>query len=460
MSFHKYDVYKNSNIEWLGEVPEHWNILPMKYLAILNPNKSNFQGDQTNLCSFVPMEKLKTGCLILDKKRAISDVYSGYTYFENGDILQAKVTPCFENKNIAVANNLTNGIGFGSSEINVFRASRFIYNYFLYYRLQEKNFMDFCTASMTGVAGLKRVPTDTINEFSIALPEKREQIQIAQFLDHETTRIDALIAEQQKLIELLKEKRQAVISHAVTKGLNRGVPMKDSGIEWLGEVPKHWLIVALKHLVSQPIIDGPHESPQKRDDGVPFISAEAIGKGFIDFDKKWGYISEDDHEKYSQRYRPQRNDILLVKLGATTGVPAIVETDVEFNVWVPLAAIRLKLHYQPRFIFYVLRSNNLRVAYELNWTYGTQQTLGLGTISNLRMPLPPSYEQQEIVEYLGSVLPRFDSLESEAERAIKLLQERRSAIISAAVTGKIDVRNWQAPASTQTESIMEVATNG
>ena len=113
---------------------------------------------------------------------------------------------------------------------------------------------------------------------------------IATFLDAETSKIDALIAEQRRLIELLKEKRQAVISHAVTKGQNPDATMKASGIEWLGDVPEHSSVVALKHLVSRPIIDGPHVSPQKHDQGVPFISAESIGKGFIDFDKKWGYI--------------------------------------------------------------------------------------------------------------------------------------------------------------------------
>ena len=263
---------------------------------------------------------------------------------------------------------------------------------------------------------------------------------IATFLDAETSKIDALIAEQRRLIELLKEKRQAVISHAVTKGQNPDATMKASGIEWLGDVPEHSSVVALKHLVSRPIIDGPHVSPQKHDQGVPFISAESIGKGFIDFDKKWGYISPEDHKVYSQRYSPQRGDILMVKLGATTGVPAIVETDTDFSVWVPLAAIRLKDQIQPYLIFHVLRSNNLRVAYQLSWTFGTQQTLGLGTISNLQMPVPPAQELQEIVNYLDAVLPGFDSLEAEATRAIDLLQERRTALISAAVTDKIDVR--------------------
>jgi len=131
---------------------------------------------------------------------------------------------------------------------------------------------------------------------------------------------------------------------------------------------------------------------------------------------------------------------LMVKLGATTGVTAIVETDKEFNVWVPLAAIRLQPDIEPRFVLHVLRSDNLRRAYENTWTYGTQQTLGLQTISNLRIPLPPKQEREEIAKYIDSILPAFESLSAEAQRAIDLLQERRTALISAAVTGQIDVR--------------------
>ena len=176
----------------------------------------------------------------LDEERPIAEVIGGYTYFEDGDVLQAKVTPCFENKNIAIAKGLTNGIGFGSSEINVLRPCQGVNAEYLYYRVQEDSYMDFCTSSMIGAGGLKRVPTDVINNFKVATPEVFEQTQIARFLDHETARIDALIEEQQRLIELLKEKRQAVISHAVTKGLDPTAPMKDSGVEWLGEVPAHW----------------------------------------------------------------------------------------------------------------------------------------------------------------------------------------------------------------------------
>ena len=281
MTFPSYPVYKESGVEWLGEVPSHWTLTPIKHLALLNPRKSDFVGDTEQLCSFVPMEKLKTGVVQLDEKRPIAEVIGGYTYFEDGDVLQAKVTPCFENKNIAIAKGLTNGIGFGSSEINVFRPYQGVNAEYLYYRVQEDSYMSFCTSSMIGAGGLKRVPTDVINNFKIAAPEKSEQANIARFLDHETARIDALIEEQQRLIKLLKEKRQAVISHAVTKGLDPTVPMKDSGVEWLGEVPAHWDISRLKYH-STKIGDGLHATPEYDDEGdYFFINGNNLVRGDI-----------------------------------------------------------------------------------------------------------------------------------------------------------------------------------
>ena len=221
--------------------------------------------------------------------------------------------------------------------------------------------------------------------------------------------------------------------------------MKDSGIDYLGQIPKHWQVAALKYLVSTPIIDGPHVTPDSQSEGIPFVSAQAISKGFIDFDKKWGYISREDHRRFSRRYRPLQGDILLVKLGATTGLPALVGTDAEFSIWVPLAAIRLRQRIQPKFIFNVLRSSSLRVAYELNWTYGTQQTLGLGTISNLPMPLPPEEERQNIVNYLDATVPAIEALERTTASSAERLREYRQALITAAVTGQIEVSSEVTP---------------
>jgi len=421
-------MYQDSGFHWIGRVPKHWELRPVSSCF-------RERRDKVSDKDYPPLSVTKNGIVPQLDNAAKTDDNDNRRLVCCGDFVinsrsdrKGSSGKASEDGSVSLINTVIEPnedieIDFAH---HLFRSTAFQEEY---YRFGKGIVADLWS---TNYSAMKRI--------CLAVPPLSEQQTIASFLDTETSKIDGLVAEQRRLIELLKEKRQAVISHAVTKGLNPNTPMKPSGIQWLGDVPEHWDVISLKHLVARPIIDGPHVSPQKHDEGVPFISAESIGKGFIDFDKKWGYISPEDHELYSQRYKPERGDILLVKLGATTGVPAIVETDTDFNIWVPLAAIRLRRDIHPRFIFHVLRSNNLRVAYELNWTYGTQQTLGLGTISNLPMPVPPKDERKEIVNYLDSILPGFDSLEAESERAIELLQERRTALISAAVTGKIDVR--------------------
>ena len=137
----------------------------------------------------------------------------------------------------------------------------------------------------------------------------------------------------------MKEKRQAVISHAVTKGLDPNVLMKDSGVEWLGDVPSEWIPTKVKNMLSTPITDGPHETPEFLDEGVQFISAEAISQGYINFDKIRGHISIEANQKYSEKYSPMLNDVYMIKYGATTGVTAIVKDRIDFNIWSPLGSV-------------------------------------------------------------------------------------------------------------------------
>jgi len=282
--------------------------------------------------------------------------------------------------------------------------------------------------------------TDTIGSIRIPLPPESELGKILSFLEQESAKIDALMAEQRTLIELLKEKRQAVISHAVTKGLNPDVPMKDSGVEWLGDVPEYWGVTPLKHIVETPITDGPHETPDFFDEGIPFVSAEAVSGGRIDFSKIRGCISKEDHAKYSEKYIPRLFDIYMVKSGATTGVTAIVETNEAFNIWSPLAAVRCGPQAMPYFVLNFMRSRNFQEAIALYWNFGTQQNIGMNVLENLLVALPPLAEQLAIVRFLSCETAKLDALTAEAEQAIALLQERRTALISAAVTGKIDVR--------------------
>ncbi len=207
---------KDSGVEWLGEVPEHWDITRIKYVAELTPSKAGIALSLEKRCSFVPMEKLKLDTLTLDETKKIKDVYQGYTYFEDGDVLIAKVTPCFENQNMAIAANLVNGIGFGSSEIYVLRTEAEGLNQFLLYRLQESVFMQLGAGAMTGAGGLRRVPSDFINNFQFALPPIVEQQEIVEHIEKMKSKFNDLVESAEQAIQLMQERRTALISAAVT----------------------------------------------------------------------------------------------------------------------------------------------------------------------------------------------------------------------------------------------------
>ncbi len=207
---------KDSGVEWLGQVPEHWETTKIKYVAELTPKKGELLNTDNRLCTFVPMEKLKLGSLIKDEEKPISEVIGGYTYFRDGDLLLAKVTPCFENKNMVIASGLKNGIGFGSSEIYVLRSNSKVDSQFLYYRLQEDQFMELGVGSMTGAGGLKRVPSEFLNNFEFCLPPLKEQLTITEYLNQYLIKSELLMNKAESAIQLMQERRTALISSAVT----------------------------------------------------------------------------------------------------------------------------------------------------------------------------------------------------------------------------------------------------
>ncbi len=459
MSFSTYPDYKHSGVEWLGVVPSHWKLAPIKYLAELNPKKSDFAGEFDSVCSFLPMEKLKTGTVLLDEERIVAEVLGGYTYFAEGDVLQAKVTPCFENNNVAVARGLINGVGFGSTEINVLRPMQYVDAGYLFYRVQEDSYMTFCVASMIGAGGLKRVPTDIVNNFKVAQPDHAEQIQIARFLDHETSKIDALIEQQQRLIELLKEKRQAVISHAVTKGLDPTVPMKDSGVEWLGEVPAHWIVEPLRYVGD--CQNGINIAGDAFGTGYPFVSYSDVYKNELLPAKVDGLVESSDDDR--RRYSVNAGDIFFTRTSETVdeiGFSAVSLEDYPSAVFAGFL-IRLRPHKNkmvPEYSRYYFRNYLVGKFFSKEMNLVTRASLSQDLLKMLPVTLPSLNEQLRIGKFLDRNTQMVDSMIDSGRSSIGFLQERRSALISAAVTGKIDVRNWQpSPSDTRQEKSQEHA---
>src|SRR5690554_6104271 len=444
--YQAYPEYKGSGIEWLNEVPFHWSNVPIKYMA-LEPGSMFLDGDWIeskdisgdeiryittgNVGEGVYKEQ-GTGFISEEKFQQLNctEVFAGDILISrlNEPIGRSCIVPDLRSRIVTSVDNV------------IFRPDKKYNKKYIVYLFTCKEYFKH-TSNLARGATMQRISRGLLGNIRVVTPPLQEQEKIANFLDHETAKIDTLIDKQQQLIQLLKEKRQAVISHAVTKGLNTNAPMRDSGVEWLGEVPEHWDVAPIKHIVSIPVTDGPHETPVFYDEGVPFISAEAISSGKINFDKKRAHISEEDNKKYSLKYSPKKYDIYMVKSGATTGITAIVETDDKFNIWSPLAVIRCKKDSYPYFVLNFMRSYNFLEAIELNWSFGTQQNIGMGVIENLHVTRPPIDEAKLISEKLSKQCDAFDLMIDKALSAIQLMQERRTALISAAVTGKIDVRH-------------------
>jgi type I restriction enzyme S subunit len=446
-----YPAYKDSGVAWLGLIPPHWAISKLRYKFAfgkgLTITKENLVEDGIPCVNYGEVHS-KFGFEVNPTKQSLKCVDESYLKaFSNCLLSKGDFVFADTSEDLDGSGNFTqltsDTVTFAGYHTIIARPESRKNTRYLAYLFDAK---EFRTQIQLAVKGVKvfSITQAILRGADIWLPSDDEQKNIAAFLDHETAKIDVLIEKQQRLIELLKEKRQAVISHAVTKGLNPNAPMKDSGVEWLGEVPAHWGVHAIKHIVSTPITDGPHETPEFFDTGIPFVSAEAVSSGRIDFEKIRAHISDADNQRFSKKYSPKKFDMYMVKSGATTGVTAIVETNDVFNIWSPLAAIRCNELNYPYFVLNFMRSRNFSDAIAISWSFGTQQNIGMKVIENLPITRPPLSEAIEIAKYLQEKSAKFDKIILQAQTQIELMQERRTALISAAVTGKIDVRDWQA----------------
>jgi len=214
---------------------------------------------------------------------------------------------------------------------------------------------------------------------------------------------------------------------------------KDSGVEWLGEIPEQWEVIKIKWLVAIKITDGPHETPIFSETGYPFISAEAIQNNKIDFNRRRGNIDKELHRHYCKKCKPLKDDILMCKSGSTTGKVAIVDTDIEFSIWSPLALIRAnKIIIIPKFLFYSMLEQSFQEQVQLSWSFGTQPNIGMGIIENLYLIVPPPEEQKAIAYFLDHKLEQIEQYIRNKQRLIELLNEQKTAIINRAVTKGIN----------------------
>lgn len=437
-----YPAYKDSGVEWLGRVPEHWHVARMRYVATLNPPvRRDLLDDPEQEVSFLPMEAIgEDGSLNLEQNRPVADVRSGYSYFENGDVAFAKVTPCFENGKGALMLGLQYAVGFGTTELTVLRPNPAVADAcYINYIVQASSFRAFGAGAMTGAGGLKRVPDEFTRNFPVSLPDLNEQRLIASKLDRETARIDALVEKKTRFIELLREKRQALITHAVTKGLDPNVKMKDSGVEWLGDVPEGWEVRSVSS-ISTKITNG-YVGPTRDilvEDGVRYLQSLHIKDNQIKFDVPY-FVSEEWSNKHRKSIL-EAGDVLIVQTGDIGQVTVVTDEFVGCNCHALIIVSPERGIISGKWISWVFNSGyGYHVLLSIQ-TGAMHPHLNCGKVKDVLLPVPPLSEQHSIIRRIEHEELRVNALVSKTEHSITLLKERRSALITAAVTGQIDLR--------------------
>lgn len=428
MSFPRYPEYKDSGVAWLGEVPAHWAVNRLKHNLRLLTEKTD---RRTNPVALENIEGW-SGRYIATETEFEGDGVA----FEQGDILFGKLRPYLAKVLLAA----TPGEAVG--DFHVLRPQSGTNPRFAQYEMLNRSFIDIVDGSTFG-SKMPRASWDFVGTMAMPTPPLDEQTAIAAFLDRETAKIDALVAEQEKLIALLKEKRQAVISHAVTKGLDPDVPMKDSGIEWLGEVPAHWETTRLKY-ASALIVDCPHETPSYSDDGAYLVIRTAdLEDGRLD-DSKMYRVSDVEYLNRIRRQSLLAQDIVYGREGERWGHAAVVPASDRFCLGQRMMQFRAKEGFDPEYLMWQLNTDAVYRQGQVDTVGSTSPHVNVGTIRNYVLTEPPLGEQIRISIFIREQAKQFDDLIDEATRTVFLLQERRSALISAAVTGKIDVRGLAA----------------
>ena len=445
--YRQYSEYKGSGVQWLDDIPRHWDVKKLKFISSVQPSnidKKSREGEYpVKLCNYTDVyyNEVIDGSLGFMKATATAEQIKKFT-LHAGDTI---ITKDSEDPNdIAVSAYVPEslpGVVCGY-HLAMIRPKDPDMGWYIK-RVFETGYARSCFS--TRANGLTRYGLGTypLSNVYFPIPPKEEAQNIAAFLDHETAKIDRLIAKQERLIELLKEKRQAVISHAVTKGLNPDAPMKDSGVEWLGEVPVHWDVARVKFVAK---LESGHTPSKKVEEywvncNIPWVSlndSKQLAQVDYIFDTTY-QINEKGLAGSSARLLPPGS--VVFTRDATIGLAAITSREMAVSqhliAWLPGDRITSS---------FLLRVFNAMKDELDRFTFGaTIKTIGMDDVKSLVTTVPPKEEQETICKYIDEKLEKFDLLINKVARSIDLLKEHRTALISAAVTGKIDVRGWRKP---------------
>ncbi|MBE9603127.1 restriction endonuclease subunit S [Pedobacter sp. MC2016-24] len=445
----RYESYKDSGIEGIGEIPSHWETKNLqalakneKYSFTGGPFGSDLKFDDYTVegVRIIQLQNIGDGTFNDDYKIYTSnekaDSLSSCNIFP-GEIIIAKMADPVARA--CIIPNTESRFVMASDGIRLVVNDNVSNSQFATYSINSNYFRSQAELNSSGSTRL-RIGLNTLKKLKFVFPPLNEQIIISSFLEKRTSELDKLIADKQKLLELLNEERTAMINQAVTKGLDTNFPMKDSSVEWLGEIPESWTIGKLKFFCEL-ITDGSHFSPPSLESGKRYISVKDVKENTIDFEN-CKYISDDDFLILERNgCRPKENDILLTKDG-TIGRASIVQEDNDFVILSSLAIIRAKLKFiNPSYLKHFLVSK-INVEQMLSSLQGSALTrITLSIINNLYIIVPPINEQEKILDHIKEHSDTNEKLVLKVQQEIELLKEYKIALISEVVTGKVDVQH-------------------
>ena len=435
-----YPEYKETRHSWLENIPAHWKMLPLKFLTAQHVTDGPHETPEfiDEGVPFLSVDGIQNNQLVFEGCRYISredhERYSIKCRPNTGDVLLGKAA------SVGKVAHVDTDIEFNVwSPLAVIKPRTKKAGRFIYYSLQSALLQMQCDM-YSNANTQKNLGMSTIDNLAFASPTDDEAEQIAYFLDHETAKIDALIEKQQRLIELLKEKRQAVISHAVTKGLNPNAPAKDSGVEWLGEVPAHWAVKKFSHCT---IIKSGQVDPTK----LPYSEFTLIAPNHIESGtgKIIDLEAAEAQGADSGKYLCRKGEVIYSKIRPNLAKVCLSPSDKTICSadMYPISGIN---GLSNKFLYWSLLSNWFTSFVILESDRVAMPKINREKLAEVFLPIPPENEQVELAVWLENKTAIVDALLEKAKSGIELLQERRTALISAAVTGKIDVRDWQAAA--------------
>jgi len=450
-----YPEYKDSGVEWLGEIPSHWKTISISRLFSRTKRTGYTEKELLSVYrdyGVIPKSSRD------DNNNKPSEDLSPYQLVEPNDLVMNKMKAWQGSIAISEYEGIVSPAYFVYKPNNVL--FELAHPRYVHYLLRNPIYVTQYLSRSKGIrVNQWDLDPDEFRNIELLLPDKTEQEKIYSFLDHETAKIDNLIEKQHQIIELLKEKRQAVISHAVTKGLNPDVPMKDSGVEWLGKVPTHWNVIRLKYLIKtfEQGWSPQCEARLAEKDEYGVLKVGCVNSG--DFDP-FEHKALPSNLEPQKQYLIKKNDLLISRANTKelVGSSAVVEKDYN-NLILCDKLYRLKFGkpVNPHFISEFIRTPMVRKQIELSASGASHsmQNIGQDTIKELFVALPPESETQQLIAFIKNKINVFNSLIDLSQKQVSLLQERRTALISAAVTGKIDVRDWVAPDTQDVEEPQE-----